>query len=213
MNEELAPEMDLAEQILLLLREQPEGCSEYQLIQQLKARRSTHIPHLPLIDKLVLFRTHFLVFNALYALRDQLWQATSHSLHISPLCIQLRPYVAATDGIGIVQPDPLRAYYLDMANLRDTNEEEVERLLASFWTRMRGGEADDPSKWNPEQKRAALELFELDQAGASVDLPMIKRRYRQLVSIHHPDRGGSTTRIQSINLAMEILQRYYQAPL
>lgn len=210
MNEDLAPEMDLAEQILTLLREQPEGCSEYQLIQQLKARHSTHIPHLPLIDKLVLFRTHFLVFNALYTLRDQLWEAASHSLHISPLCIQLRPYVPAIDGI--VQPDPLRAYYLDMSNLRDTDEEEVERLLASFWTRMRGGHADVSSNWDPEQKRAALELFELDKVGVTLDLPMIKRRYRQLVSIHHPDRGGSTTRIQSINLAMEILERYYQAP-
>ena len=209
MNDELEPEMDLAEQILVLLREQPEGCSEYQLIQQLKARHSTHVPHLPLIDKLVLFRTHFLVFNALYELRDRLWQAASHSLHISPLCIQLRPYVAATSGV--VQPDPLRAYYLDMANLRDTDEEEVERLLASFWTRMRGGYAEGTSEaWDPEKKRAALELFELDQTGPALDLPMIKRRYRQLVSIHHPDRGGSTTRIQSINLAMEILQRYYQ---
>ncbi len=40
-------------------------------------------------------------------------------------------------------------------------------------------------------------------------MPIIKYRYRQLVSQHHPDRGGSTSRLQSINLAMEILQRYY----
>ena len=66
MNDDLEPEMDLAEQIFVLLREQPDGCSEYQLIQQLKARHSTRIPNLPLLDKLVLFRTHFLVFNALY---------------------------------------------------------------------------------------------------------------------------------------------------
>nr|MBF0681528.1 molecular chaperone DnaJ [Pseudomonas sp.] len=209
MNDDLAPEMDLAEQILVLLREQPEGCSEYQLIQQLKRRHSTYIPNLPLHDKLVLFRTHFLVFNALYELRDRLWQANSHNLQISPLCIQLQPYTAAASGV--TEPDPLRAYYLDMTNLRDTDEEEVERLLASFWSRMRGGYAEGlPEVLDPEQKRAALELFELEQEGSSLDLPMIKRRYRQLVSIHHPDRGGSTTRIQSINLAMEILQRYYR---
>ncbi|MCO3066035.1 hypothetical protein FA243_29305, partial [Pseudomonas aeruginosa] len=40
----------------------------------------------------------------------------------------------------------------------------------------------------------------------------IKLRYRQLVSQHHPDRGGSTARLQSINKAMEILQRYYSRP-
>ena len=38
---------------------------------------------------------------------------------------------------------------------------------------------------------------------------MIKHRYRQLVSLHHPDRGGNTARLQSINKAMEILERYY----
>ncbi len=57
-----------------------------------------------------------------------------------------------------------------------------------------------------EEKAAALALFELEGA---VDYPAIKLRYRQLVSQHHPDRGGSTARLQSINKAMEILQRYY----
>ncbi|MCP9338646.1 DNA-J related domain-containing protein [Stutzerimonas xanthomarina] len=209
MNDDLEPEMDLAEQIFVLLREQPDGCSEYELIQQLKARHSTHIPNLPLLDKLVLFRTHFLVFNALYRLRDQLWGETSHTVHISPLCVQLQPYVPGLSGI--VENDPLRDYYLDLTNLRDTDEAEVERLLASFWSRMRGDHQGDRNEiWDPEQKRAALELFELDQEAASLSLHTIKRRYRQLVSIHHPDRGGSTTRLQSINLAMEILQRYYR---
>ncbi|WP_415845254.1 DNA-J related domain-containing protein [Stutzerimonas zhaodongensis] len=209
MNDDLDPEMDLAEQILVLLREQPEGCSEYQLIQQLKARHSTHIPNLPLLDKLVLFRTHFLVFNALYSLRDQLRGDNRNDIQISPLCVQLLPYAAAVSAVA--ESDPLRDYYLDMTNLRDTDEEEVERLLASFWSRMRGDQLGAHNgSWDPEQKRAALELFELDQEVESLNLLTIKRRYRQLVSIHHPDRGGSTSRIQSINLAMEILERYYR---
>jgi hypothetical protein len=209
MNDHLEPEMDLAEQIFVLLREQPEGCSEYQLIQQLKARHSTHIPNLPLLDKLVLFRTHFLVFNALYQLRDQLWGESRYNLQISPLNVQLQPHVPGASGVA--ESDPLRDYYLDMTNLRDTDEQEVERLLASFWSRMRGDHLGERNEsWDPEQKRAALELFELDQEGPSLSLHTIKRRYRQLVSIHHPDRGGSTTRLQSINLAMEILQRYYR---
>lgn len=209
MNDELEPEMDLAEQIFVLLSEQPDGCSEYQLIQQLKARHSTHIPNLPLLDKLVLFRTHFLVFNALYRLRDQLRGEHRNELQISPLCVQLLPYAAGASGVA--ESDPLRDYYLDLTNLRDTDEEEVERLLASFWSRMRGDQLGEHNEsWGPEQKRAALELFELDQEVEALNLQTIKRRYRQLVSIHHPDRGGSTTRIQSINLAMEILQRYYR---
>ncbi|MEO4047315.1 DNA-J related domain-containing protein [Pseudomonas sp. CAU 1711] len=193
---DLNPSLDLSEQLHELLQAEPAGISEFQLIQQLKARHSTHIPHLGLADKLVLFRTHFLLFNALYLLRDRLWGQQQAHLHISPLCVQLQPWRPGASGLA--EHDPLRDYYLDLANLRDTTEDDVEKLLASFWTRMQGG----------DEKRAALELFELD-GDRALNLAAIKLRYRQLVSQHHPDRGGSTSRLQSINLAMEILQRYY----
>lgn len=197
MNDDLNPTHDLAEQVLQLLQAAPEGLAEYALIQQLKERHSGHIPNLPLADKLVLFRTHFLLFNALYRLRDQLWQQRTHLLQISPLSIRLLPY--QTGSAALSERDALRDYYLDMSNLQSTDERDVERLLTSFWTRMQGG----------EEKQAALELFELSDE-RTIDLPRIKLRYRQMVSEHHPDRGGSTERLQSINLAMEILQRYYR---
>jgi len=152
---------------------------------------------LPLADKLVLFRTHFLLFNALYQLRDRLWREQRGTLQISPLCIQLLPYQAGSRELR--EQDPLRDYYLNLDHLRDTDERDVEKLLASFWTRMQGG----------EEKRAALELFELADQPQALTLATIKHRYRQLVSQHHPDRGGSTARLQSINKAMEILERYY----
>jgi DnaJ-domain-containing protein 1 len=170
------------------------------LIQLLKDCHCTHIPHLPLTDKLVLFRTHFLLFNALYRLRDQLWREQSGFLQISPLCIQILPYQAGSAELS--EHDPLRDYYLDLSQLSDTDERDVEKLLASFWTRMQGG----------EEKVAALELFELTEGSQQLDLATIKYRYRQLVSQHHPDRGGSTSRLQSINKAMEILERYYDRP-
>ncbi len=197
MNDDLNPTHDLAEQVLQLLQAAPEGLAEYALIQQLKERHSGHIPNLPLADKLVLFRTHFLLFNALYRLRDQLWQQRTHLLQISPLSIRLLPYQPGSAALS--ERDELRDYYLDMRNLQDTDERDVERLLTSFWTRMQGG----------EEKQAALELFELSDEQL-LDLPRIKQRYRQMVSEHHPDRGGSTERLQSINLAMEILERYYR---
>ncbi len=198
MIEDLCPALNLPEQLLILLREHPEGCSEYQLIQQLKRRHSTHIPNLPLTDKLVLFRTHFLVFNALYLLRDRLREQASGHLEINPLSIRLQPYAAGCTGLS--EQDALREYYLELSNLKETDEDDVERLLASFWTRMQGS----------DEKRAALELFELDRCAQPLTLAVIKQRYRQLVGLHHPDRGGSTQRLQSINLAMEILQRYYR---
>lgn len=195
MTTDLDPGLDLADQLLQLLRESPEGISEFQLIQQLKARHSTHIPNLPLIDKLVLFRTHFLVFNALYRLRDRLWVENAAHLEIGPLQIRLSPYISGVQALG--EQDALRSYYLDEQHLRQTTERDVEKLLESFWTRMQGN----------EEKAAALALFELEDG--PVDYALIKLRYRQLVSQHHPDRGGSNTRLQSINKAMEILERYY----
>ena len=196
MNDDLDPSQDLADQVLQLLQAAPDGLAEYALIQQLKTHHSGHLPNLPLTDKLVLFRTHFLLFNALYRLRDRLWQAQTHLLVISPLCIRLLPYQAGSAALS--ERDALRDYYLDMSQLSDTDERDVERLLTSFWTRMQGG----------EEKLAALQLFELDD-DAPLDLARIKQRYRQLVSLHHPDRGGSTQRLQSINKAREILSRYY----
>ena len=196
MNDDLDPALNLADQVLELLLAAPEGLAEYQLIQQLKQRHSGHIPNLPLTDRLVLFRTHFLLFNALYRLRERLWQERRHLLQISPLCIRLQPYRAGSAALS--ERDGLRDYYLDLDNLKHTDERDVERLLASFWTRMQGG----------EEKQAALALFELDD-DSPLDLSRIKHRYRQLVSQHHPDRGGNTERLQSINKAMEILERYY----
>ena len=196
MNDDLDPSQDLADQVLQLLQAAPDGLAEYALIQQLKTHHSGHLPNLPLTDKLVLFRTHFLLFNALYRLRDRLWQAQTHLLEISPLCIRLLPYQPGSSALS--ERDELRDYYLDMSQLQSTDEHDVERLLTSFWTRMQGG----------EEKLAALQLFELND-DAPLDLARIKQRYRQLVSLHHPDRGGSTQRLQSINKAMEILSRYY----
>lgn len=209
MNARLDAETDLAEHLFLLLQALPEGCSEYQLIQQLRERDAPHLPNLPLLDPLVLFRTHFLVFNALYRLRDRLWREHSHHLCISPLRVQLVPYALAAEQPAEI--DPLRDYYLDMDNLHVTDRTDVERLLDSFWARMygyRNGEAGAADC--ADNRRAALEVFELDENAPSLDFGCIKRRYRQLVSLHHPDRGGSTPRLQSINLAMEILERYYR---
>lgn len=197
MDQNLAPDLDLTEQLLELLQACSQGCSEYELIQQLKARHSRHIPDLPLTDRLVLFRTHFVLFNALYRLRDQLWAEQRGHLQISALCTCLLPYQAGCAGLS--EHDPLRDYYLDVQHLRETSASDVDKLLASFWTRLQGG----------DEKHAALELFELHEE-QHLDLHTIKYRYRQLVSLHHPDRGGSTGRLQSINQAMEILQRYYQ---
>ncbi|MFT5780850.1 MAG: hypothetical protein ACI9EB_000207 [Pseudomonas sp.] len=197
MNSELARPTALSEQLLVFLQAAPAGCSEYQLIQQLRQQQSVHLADLAADPQLALFQTHFLIFNALYRLRERLWQEGRAHLHISPLCCQLQPY--QTGSLALSEHDPLRDYYLDLQQLQSTSAIEVEQLLASFWTRLQSG----------NDQRAALELFDLHTTPV-LDLTRIKYRYRQLVSQHHPDRGGSTSRLQSINHAFEILQRYYK---
>lgn len=189
---------DLADEILEHLHRHSDGISEYQLIQALKAERSPHISQQPLTDKLVLFQTHFKVFNALYRLRDQLRASGEHELMINPLCILLQPYTP-THEEALSRQDPLREYYLDLTQLDETTEDDVEQLLSSYWLRNEGG----------EDKREALVVFGLERLDHPLTLSIIKHRYRQLVAEHHPDRGGSTERLQAINQAMEILQRYY----
>jgi DnaJ-domain-containing protein 1 len=197
MTTNLTSHADLAEQLLLLLQASPDGSSEYQLMQQLKQQQSPHLSNLATDPQLALFQMHFLIFNALYRLREQLWENRSGHLLISPLRCQLLPYQAGSSALA--ESDPLRDYYLNLEHLHATQASDVEQLLARFWRRLRGG----------EEQRAALELFELHNQTSVVDFTCIKQRYRQLVSQHHPDRGGSTSRLQSINLAFEILQRYY----
>ena len=187
----------LATRLQALLAEHPAGVSEYQLLQQLRSEGCSPLAEGSLGDTLTLFRNHFLIFNALYQLRDRLWQTQRGHLSISALLIQLQPYAAAE--AALVGDDPLRRYYLDVNNLHATDAGEVQRLLGSFWQRMQGG----------EEKQAALALFGLD-AEQAAEPGRLKRRYRQLVSEHHPDRGGETARLQAVNRAREILARYYQ---
>jgi len=192
-----APLPTFCQQLLLLLQQQPAGLSEYQLLQQLRSQADNPLPSGELSDPLCLFRCHFLLFNGLYQLRDLLLERGQAQLLISPLCVQLAPWTPGSQALA--SHDPLRSYYLDLQHLEDTGSDDVERLLASFWTRLHGN----------EDRQAALELFELHTA-EDLSLGAITRRYRQLVSQHHPDRGGSHERLQTINLAMEVLRRHYQ---
>ncbi|OLU17467.1 molecular chaperone DnaJ [Pseudomonas sp. PA1(2017)] len=192
MNQETLP----GSRLLDLLEAAPEGLSEYELMLRLSRwqGRDERLPS----DTLELFRSHFLLFHTLYRLRDELHAAGRASLQISPLCIRLTPYQAAESALS--EQEPLREYYLDLAHLRDTGAEDVEQMLGAFWVRLHGA----------EDRQQALAALEFDEQAGELDLGVIRQRYRQLVSLHHPDRGGCTQRLQRINSAMETLQRYYR---
>ena len=142
-------------------------------------------------DLLGLFRAHFLLFHSLYRLRDELWHDQLGHLDIGPLTITLLPY-NPTDA-GLMQPDPLRSYYLDLTELEQTNDLQVAEMIASFWNRLA----------NPDQRQQALAELGLQDP---VDDATIRQRYRQLAMQHHPDRGGDTAQFQSLGEAMSQLK-------
>ena len=183
----------LQQQLEQQLRTHPEGLSEHALIKQLRAGDEPALWHAKLNQSLALFQIHFILFHALYLLRDQLWQQQQGHLEISPLLIRLWPYHRSQQQT-ISRNDPLRDYYLELDNLEMTEEQEVNELLTSFWLRLRCGDG---------RKTALDELGLCDP----VDDDTIKRTWRQLVMQHHPDRGGDKTKLQIINAAMDWLRK------
>lgn len=186
------PDHTAFNQILLeILQLHPEGLSEYELLQRLRSDSRIEFERDRLEDPHDLFRTHFLLFHHLYRLRDTLGKDNAGDLEIHALNIRWHPARAPSAGT-LAQPDPLRTYYLNLANLEGTTRADVDQLLGRFW--MRFGRYDRRA-----EALAALGLPE------QADDETIRHQYRRLAMLHHPDRGGDQTRLQAINAAMAIL--------
>lgn len=188
-----------SDELLAMLRAAPQGLGEYELIRRLSDRYPESLFAEPgaLQDPLRLFQLHFLLFHQLYRLADQLAESgQTLSIHALSICLQPRAETAP----GLLPEDPLRRYYLDWQQWRETHAADVQRLLDGFWQRQGGSAVDS------QALQQALAVMELQQP---TDARAIKQRYRALVRVHHPDRGGSTARVQEINQARLILERYY----
>ena len=188
-----------------LLIEQPLGLTEYQLIGQLRAAQHPFFIDADLNDPLSLFRTHFVLFNALYQLRDQLRATHGLDLQISALMIRLQAYssIISSPGTALQSNDSLRAYYLDLSHLQETDRSAAEALLYGTLQRI------NP----PLQVQEALTELGIEQHLHHISEQQLRQHYRQLVSAHHPDRGGSTERLQLINQAMDVLRQYQKSHL
>ncbi len=174
------------------IEDHPAGISEYDLITALKARGFFGFLPPPPAGPHPLFRAHFLLFHALYELKDRLSSKQLGLLQIEALCIRRLPWSAADEALAV--PDPLRTYYLDWSNLDGTSEQDVCKLIASFWNRL-----DRFDK----REEALAELGLKDP----VDDETIKLAWRRLAMEHHPDRGGDNDRLQAINAAVDCLIR------
>ena len=185
--------------ILNFLKQQSAAVSEHELLSQLERQGDfsgglTKQQAFSPARDLALFQKHFLIMNALYHLQDELLQDQWY-LSISPLNIHLQPLVnSQASTLAEESESPaLKAYYSDLSNLTDTDEQAVADLLQLFWQR-----------YLAEDKRA-----EAYQAlGLSVDASWqdIKQAYRRLAKHHHPDQGGDQQRFIEVRAAYEVLR-------
>ena len=183
-----------------ILQSHPQGVSEYALIKHLKGMPHPLFAQANLSDTLSLFRTHFVLFHALYLLRDKLRNLGEFDLLISPLQICLMPAapapVQATHNQALERDDPLRSYYLNLQHLQATDRADVEALLSSSHAIL----------LQPQNVTDALLELEIDRPLSAITATDLRHQYRKLVSLHHPDRGGCTERLQRINQAMDTLR-------
>lgn len=183
----------ISEAFLLVLQveleNEPEGMSEYDLIAKLKSQGYFDFLSQPALPH-ELFQAHFILFHSLYLLSDVLAEQKLGELDIHTLKIQLLPYQSGENVLQL--DDKLKSYYLDFNNLENTSEEDVYDMLASFW-----------NKFNKFENRdvALAELGLKDPVNDKV----IKKEYRRLIMLHHPDRGGDTEKIQKLNDTIKYL--------
>ena len=178
--------------IYATLQQYPEGISEFELLAALEAQQQVAAVY---ASDFNMFQCHFMLFHALYRLRDELRQTGTEDVEIHCLKIALVPMLTF-GSMAIDRHDPLRDYYLDLTHLKLTTEADVQNLLGRFWQRFAATDVH-------LQALAVLGLSE------PVTYDEVKAQYRRLVMQHHPDRGGDKVQLQQINHAMAQLKLFY----
>jgi hypothetical protein len=202
MSAELPPGLPGPKEIIPLveqiLQDHQEGISEYEFLLQLAKHEPFFAGDKTSADNLALFQRHFLLFHCLYQLEKTYRANDRGKLIISALEIRLSGKAkhgkknTQTGMNELTTPDTVRDYYLDISNLSDTDVDEVDELLGKFWLALARHEARDD----------ALRLLGLQDP---VDDVAIRKKYRELVMQHHPDRGGKVETIQQLNDAISKL--------
>jgi len=185
-------EQSLFAPVQAFLAENPEGVEEYEFLRHLDDLGVFQALDSDLSWSMLLFQKHFLLLHILYSISQQRVADKQGALQISPLSIKPLDYVEADTQIGEV--DPLSGFYLTLENLTSATEESVSNLLNDFWVRY----------LKNEKRGDALKVLGLNDPVTDTE---IVQRYRKLVSVHHPDKGGDKDDIQAINEAYAVLIR------
>lgn len=181
---------DFVSSIQKFLDERMESFKEYDLLSHLDNQGFFKELDSEISSSLLLFQKHFLIFHVLYSINQEMVETKKGALLISPLEIKKLDYVEADTQIGEV--DALSEYYLDLQHLKSANEDNVNELLDGFWEMY----------LRNEKRGDALKTLGLCDPVTDKE---ITQCYRKLASVHHPDKGGDTNKIQAINEAYAIL--------
>ena len=184
--------LGLQTEVFAILIQKPAPLKEYDLMVELTDRGFSGFSEFG-SDSYELFRAHFVLFNALYSLRNHLLETGGPYLEISVLRIGFHGRATEVSSALSLESDSIASYYLDWKNLHDTSREDVEEMLDSFWEKFTG----------LDSRADALAVMNLEQSATPAD---IKRRYRELAFEHHPDKGGDPEMFKKIASAMKTLQ-------
>ena len=215
-----------------------EGVSEYTLISMLKKPPYSVFDEEALRDPLMLFKTHFILFNALYQLRLKWLSDGVGELDIHTLNVRL----ISCDGESANAPESsttatgktlgphhsMASYYLDWRNFEQTDEECVDALLTSFWSKMGNAQYVSFDDVDIEEAHLVLGLTWAYGTGDTVvndtlsdgaalnrksndayTLKVVKKHYRKKLQQLHPDKGGNREQAQQVISAYQLLVRFY----
>lgn len=183
-----------------------DGMSEFDIITLLKNEPYCLLSANALSDSLLLFQTHFVLFHALYQLRNKWRSQAIGELEISATNIQLHAVDHKGDTHSSIDTkDPLADYYLDWQNLANTDEAGVEEMLSNFWLKMAGYDAFQSI--DEKAVIAAKTTLELP-LNSNISLEQLKQQYRKMQHYHHPDKGGNVEHSQQIVQAYTCLSQY-----
>ena len=203
------------------------GVSEYELIEILKKAPYHFFDDASLREPLMLFKTHFIVFHALYQLKRRWIEQGEGVLDIHTLNIKLNQENAHSDNNSahddynsahsdndkksqekagaITEADTLAEYYLDWGNFEKADRKSVDALLNAFWHRMASGNAHTFEQEDIADAHALLGLPQDEH----VSLSVLKRVYKKALQLVHPDKGGMQQEAQDVIHAYQLLLGYY----
>ena len=153
----------------------------------------------------LLFQQHFVLYHHLFVLQAQWRQEQVALLHIGYAKVMVYTVTALPDNAVALwqEQQDKAAYYLDWQNFIAMTDERLTALLDSFWQKL------SLYRQNPAFDSVVIkDKWHLVENCSVAD---IKRRYRQLALLLHPDRGGDKADFQSLQLEYQwLLSRHIQ---